>query len=164
MTPITRRNALSACAMMLPLPFLVACGLTSPSATSLDMAKAYADDLANAVSAAANVYLAGPPKPTAANLALVTQLVAGLQQARTALDATTAASDAKGIALQVLAGVQQLVPMVSPFLGAAAPYVPLAIAVVQAFVQSIPPPAEAPPAPPAELHRAGMAYHQHGNG
>jgi hypothetical protein len=161
---MNRRTLLSAAALALPLPFLAACGLTSSGATPLAMAKVYADDLANAVSAAANIYLAGPPKPTAANAALVGQLVDGLQQARAALDATTEASDAKGIVLQVIAGVQQLVPLVTPYIGPAGAYIPLAIAVLQAFVQSIPAPPDAPPTPPASLHRAALKYHPHGVG
>ena len=51
-----------------------------------------------------------------------------------------------------------LAPMVAPFLGAAAPYVPLAIAVVSAFVQSLPAPANAPATPPAALSRKAAQF------
>jgi hypothetical protein len=161
MTPIARRTLLSLAALAVPLPMIAACSLTAPGATPLEQAKAYADDLANAVSAAAAAYIAGPPKPTAANAALVNQLVDDLQKARAALDATTATTDARSIAQQVIAGVQQLAPMVTVFLGSAAPYVPLAIAVVQSFINAIPAPPNAPAMPPAALRRAGMAYSPH---
>jgi hypothetical protein len=158
---IARRNLLTIAALAVPLPMIAACGLTASGATPLEQAKVYADDLANAVSAAATAFLAGPPKPTAATTAMVNDLVNGLQKARAVLDATTATSDAKAIAQQVIAGVQQLLPMVSVFLGPAAPYIPLAIAVVQSFINAIPAPPDAPATPPAALHRAGMAYHPH---
>lgn len=161
MNLMNRRAALSAAATLAMLPLVAACGSTASTGTSLEMAKVYADDLANAVSAAAAVYLAGPPMPTAANVAMVNQLVDGLQQARAALDSTTTASDARGIALQVLAGVQKLSPLVSAALGQAAAYVPLAVAVIEAFIQSIPPPADAPPTPPVELHNVALKYHGH---
>jgi hypothetical protein len=144
---------------LFPLPallLLARCGASGSASVTLAQAKAYADDLINALSAAAQSYLAAP---SAANKALVTSIVTDLQQAKVAIDAATAESDARGIALQIVALAQQLVPLVVPFLGPAGPYVPLAIAVIQAFIASLPPPPAAPPAPPAALHEMGLRYH-----
>jgi hypothetical protein len=113
------------------------------------------------VSAAAQAYLASSPSPTAAAQALVKSIVTDLQTLNTAVQSVTDTSAAKSTILQILAGVNQLVPIVSPFLGTAGPYVPLAIAVIEAFVQSLPPPANSPTSPPAELHRMALKYNHH---
>lgn len=160
---MNRRTLLSATALTLPMAMLSACGLigTPAGATNLQMAQVYADDLADAVSAAAQIYLAGPPAPDAAQAALVSGLIADLQTARRALDAATAASDARGIAKQLLTAALNLSPMITALLGPAAGYIPLAIGVVQAFIDSLPPPPAAPVTPPAALHRAALKYHGH---
>lgn len=158
-----RRTLLQATALTLPMAMLAGCGLigTPAGATNLQMAQLYADDLSDAVSAAAQVFLAGPPVPTATQAATVTGLIADLQTARKALDAATAASDARGIAKQVLTAVGNLAPVLTGTLGPAAAYIPLALAVIQTFIDSLPPPPATPPTPPAALHKAAMAYHGH---
>lgn len=123
-------------------------------ATTLAMAQQYADDVADALSAAAQVYLT----MHGSNAALVNQLVAGLQAAKAALDSATAASDARSIAMELVSFIQQLLPLVTQYLGSAAPYVPSAIAVIQTFINLLPPPANAPVVPPAALHTAAMKY------
>lgn len=143
----------------LPAAFLLAqCSSTGGSTTTLAQAQAYADDLISAVSAAAQAYLA---QPNAAQQALVQQVVSDLQTLRQTIDAAQATTTLQTTFLQVIVGVQQLVPIVEPFLGSAGPYVPLALAVLQAFVASLPPPSNAPPAPPAALHAAALKYHPH---
>ena len=132
---------------------LGACSTTS-AGTSLDMAKTYGDDLIAALLAAAATYNASPN----ANPIVAGTIVPDLEQAKVALDGATSASDARGIVLQILAAAQTAMPMLSPFLGAAGPYIPLAIAVLQAFAQSLPPPPAAPPTPPAALHAVGERY------
>lgn len=159
---MNRRTLLSAIALAAPLPFLATCGLV-PTATggNLDQAKAYGADLANALSAGAAVFLAGPPVPTAEQAALVNAAVADIQAANAALAAATAQSTARGIVDQLLAAALKLSPLVMAALGAAGPYIPLAIAVLQAFAAAVPPPVEVPPVPPAALHRAALKYHSH---
>lgn len=161
---MNRRTLLSATALTLPMALLAGCGLigTPAGATNLQMAQLYADDLSDAVSAAAQVFLAGPPVPTAAQTATVTGLIADLQTARKALDAATAASDARGIAKQLLAAAGNLAPMITAVLGpVVALDVQLAISVVRTFVDTLPPPTDAGPTPPAALHRAALKYHDH---
>lgn len=139
---------------------LAACN-TSSSQTSLAQAKAYMDAGVAAVLAAAQQYLMGPPAPAAAMSQAVSDAMAKLESLKTTLDTVTLVADWKSGAMEVLALIQQILPMVTPFLGAAAPYVPLAIAVITAFIASLPPPADAPATPPAALTRKAAEYHHH---
>lgn len=141
-----------------PLAILAGCATGGSSAAQFDQAKAWLDAGAVAIMAAAQQYLAGPPAPPAAAAATVQQALAALQQAKTAVDALTVPADWKSGAVEVLALIQQLSPIVAPYLGGAAPYVPLAIAVVTAFVQSLPAPANAPATPPAALTRKAAQF------
>jgi hypothetical protein len=157
MLNLQRRKVLLGSSVFVPL-VLLGCS-TTPGGTpsvSLDMAKAYLDDLVNAVSAAAQAYLAG--STTNINSATVAALVADLQALNSAVQSITDVTNIKSISLQILAAVNQVVPFVAPFLGPAGPFVPLAIAVIQAFVQSLPAPPDAPPQPPAQLHAKAMTY------
>lgn len=159
---MNRRMLLSGAALALPLPFIAACGmLPTTSGGNLAQAQAYGADLANALSAGAVVFLAGPPKPTDAQAALVNQAVADIQTANAALAAATAQSTATGFATQLLNAALKLSSLVIPSLGPAGPYVPLAIAVLQAFIGALPPPDVVPAVPPAALHRAALKYHAH---
>lgn len=135
---------------------LAACATSN--ATTLDMAKAYLDAGSAAVLVAAQQFLAGPPKPTTATAEIVTAFLADLQKVKTTLDTVTAVGGWQAAATQALADMQQLTPLVAVFLGAAAPYVPLAIAVVQAFLAGLPPPAAAPVTPPAVLKFKAAQY------
>ena len=74
------------------------------------------------------------------------------------VDGTSTVNDWKAAAQEALVVVLQLNPLVGGFLGAAAPYVPIAIAVVNAFIAALPPPANAPPVPPAQLTRKAAEY------
>ena len=141
-----RRALLAAAASALALA-----GCTSTQTTTLAQAKMYLDVGVTALQAAAQQYLAGPPLPSAANAALVNGIVAQMTQAKTTLDGTVAVADWQAGAEEVLQEMQQLEPLVAPYLGKAAPYVPLSIAVVQAFIASLPPPASATATPPAAL-------------
>jgi hypothetical protein len=124
---------------------------------TLAQVQVWATDAIDAVSAAAQTYLASPV--TAANKALVTTIVADLQTAKAAITAVVNVSDARSIALEVVAFIQQIEPVVAPFLGSAAPYIPVAIAVLQAFIAGLPLPPDASTSPPVELHRMALRYH-----
>lgn len=134
------------------LALVPGCASTS-GATPLQMAQAYGDDFVTLVMAAAAAYEAEPnPNP------IVATVITDLQAAQAALDGATVASGAQGVVGQILAGWQKLAPFVSPFFGAAAPYIPLVIAVLEAFVAEQPPPAGATPTPPAAVHSAATKY------
>jgi len=144
------------------LLLIAGCGGSSTTpGVSLDQVKAYIDAGVLALDAAAQQYEAGPPAPSADNLVLVQNLVASLDTAKTALDGLTAPADYKAGLLEAVSLMQQLQPLVASKLGAAAPYIPLVFAVAQAFINALPPPADAPPTPPAALVRKGMEYHGH---
>ena len=143
------RRALTASGFTALVVSLTGCG--ADSATQFAQAKLYLDTAVAAVTAAGQQFLAGPPAPSAANASLVRALISGLSQAQSAIANVTVPADWKAGAMQVLAIIQQMSPLVSPFLGAAAPYIPLAVAVVMAFIESLPPPANTPATPPAAL-------------
>jgi len=149
----TRRLALTGIGLSALAAPLLGCS-TSGSIANFNQAKAYLDAGANAIIAAGQQFLAGPPAPSAANKTLVTEGIAALQQVLAAIDAQAAPTGSwKADATQALAFIQQLSPVVSGYLGAAGQYVPLAVAVVTAFIQALPPPADTPPVPPAALTR-----------
>jgi hypothetical protein len=153
-----RNYCLLACFAMIAA-MTAGCSLAPSNATPLQTAQVYGDDLSNAVSAAAVTYETGPPPATAAQKVLVDNIVSNLQTARAALDAATTPTDAKDAANLLLANINSLEPYADRYLGPAAEYIPLAIAVVQSFIDAAAPPPNATPTPPAALHRAGMKFH-----
>lgn len=155
---MNRRTLLSASAVTLGMALTGCTGSTASSQVSLDQVKAYLDAGVLALEAAAQQFEAGPPPPSAANLALVQQIAASLETSKASLDTITVPADYKTGLLEAVALMQQLSPLVGSFLGAAGPYLPLVFAVAQAFVASLPPPADAPPTPPAALARKGLEY------
>jgi len=153
-----RRSILGFTAM-LPLGFLADCAGTQ-GAMTFAQAKAYADAAIGAALAGAQQYLASTPPPPVANATLVADLANKLQAIKTELDGTTVVPNWQAGAQEALAVLQQLSPMVAVFLGPAAPFLPVAIGVIQAFIAGLPPPADAPPTPPAALTRKAMEYHR----
>jgi hypothetical protein len=142
------------------LLFLVVGCSTQNSLTQFEQAKAYADSGIGATLAAAQAYLNGPPAPDPMVAATVRTAMSDLVQLRQTLNGIAAPTpDWKADALQALAVMQQLNPIVAPFLGPAAPFLPLAEAVVSAFIQSLPPPQNAPVTPPAALRAKSLEYH-----
>ena len=133
--------------------FASACSMY-PGATPLDMAKNYAAVLADAISAAADAFLASTPPPPKQQADLVQSIVDKIQAAKDQLTAAVDPANAKVAAKEVVAGVRFLSGMVSSYLGSAAAYVPVALDVLSAFINALPPPANAPATPPAELQRA----------
>lgn len=136
-------------------------GCASPSANAqFAQAKAYLDAGTAALLAAAQQYLIGPPPPSTAAAQAVRTGVAALEQARSTLDAITLPVDWKSGALEAIAVMQALAanPVLTPFLGPAAPYIPLAIAVVTAYINALPAPVNAPPAPPPALQAKARQY------
>lgn len=142
------------------IPVLLVSCTGSTSADQFAMAKAYLDAGVGAVLAGSQAFLAGPPLPSAATAQAVIGMMASLEAAKAAIDKTSSVTDWKSGAIEALAVMQQLSPLVAPFLGLAAPYVPLAIAVVTAFTQALQPPPAAPPVPPAALTRKAAQYHR----
>lgn len=152
---LTRRNTLIGCFVV----GLAGCA-GSNVATSLTQAKLYGDDLANALSAAGQEFMIATTS-TLDQKVIVQKTLAAIQVAKTALDNAVARTDAIGIVNQIIAAANTLYPLVSPYLGAAGLYVPIALAVLQAFIDSLPPPSDAPPTPPAALHEKAMAFRRH---
>lgn len=156
----TRRAALLGSAASL----LFGCSNGTIGGTPIPMAKAYADDLADALSAGADTYLARttPPVPTASEKAAVLKAKDDIQQAKAALDAalttTTVPQNTRDIVKQVIADAHNIAPYVAPLLGPAALYIDLALGVLQSFADSLPPPPTAPQTPPAALAEKAKAY------
>ena len=120
--------------------------------------RAYADDLVDAMGGAAQSYALTKPTPSPDSLALVADVMKTLLAAKSALDSAKPTADAKTIVLEVISGVQTLTPYLAVILGGAAPYVPIAIALLQAFINGLPAPPDAPPTPPAALHHAAALH------
>jgi len=135
---------------------LARCGTTGTAAVTLAQAQAYLTTGVAALEAAAEQYLAGPPVPSAGDTALVNSVVAALNAATGALEGVTVPATWQAGALEVVGLMQQLDPLVARYLGDAAPYIPLAIAVIQSFIATLPAPADAPVTPPAPLARKAM--------
>lgn len=152
---MNRRQLLSLSALSVPF-VLLGCqtGTQSGGGVTFDQAKAYVNDLSLAVIAAAKVYAADPMSPQSDN---VRKIAADLEAANQSFQAITDVANARSIAISVIQFVQQLSPIIAPFLGPAGAVLPLALAVVQAFVLGLPVPPQAPPRPPAAL-RARAAY------
>jgi hypothetical protein len=153
---ISRRNMVIA-GIMAPV---AACSLIPGGTTTVPLAQVqlYVSDLVNAFSAAGVAYWSASPAPSASNAALVKSIVDDLQTLNSAVQSVTDVTTAKSTILQILSGVNEISPLIMPFLGTAGVAVPLAVAVITAFVQSLPPPANAPATPPAALHKAALRY------
>lgn len=132
----------------------------------IPMVKAYADDLADALSAGADIYLNSttPPVPTESQKAAVARAKADIQSAKTALDSvlvpttTTVPLSARDTVKLIILDAEKLQPFVAPLLGTAGVYIPLALSVLQAFVDSLPPPPTTPPTPPAPLAEKAKSF------
>jgi hypothetical protein len=148
------RRTLLAGASILPLS---ACGLNfSGAGVTLDSVKLYTDDVVDALGAGVAAYLAQRPS------VVVQGVFADLQAARLKVDATVTPENARDVVKEALSFLRELSPIVLPFLAAGvAPYVPLAIDVLDAFVSATPPPPAAPPTPPPQLRRAALLYRTH---
>lgn len=129
---------------------LWACATGSQGAVTLETAKVWMADMAGAVVAGAGVY-------TGPNEAQVKDIAAKIQQGAAAFASLGDVATAKTAALSILAMIQQISPIVAPLLGPAGVFVPMAVAVLQAFVAALPVPPDTPPTPPAALHRAATA-------
>jgi len=149
---ISRRHAF----MFAPALALAAAACSGQSGgVSVAQVKAYGNALAAAVAGAAQAYLAGPPMPSAAQAQIVNLVLADLKTAADALDGIPDGAGSYGtkdLVQQILTAVQKLTPIVAPFLGPAGVYVPLAIAVLQAFIASLPAPPATPAMPPAAMY------------
>ena len=149
---ISRRQAF----MFAPALALAAAACSGQSGgVSVAQVKAYANALAAAITGAAQAYLAGPPAPSAAQAQIVNVVLADLKTAVTALDGVpdgAGSAGTKDLIQQILTAVQKIVPILAPFLGPAGVYVPLAIAVLQAFIASLPLPPATPAMPPAAMY------------
>jgi len=126
---------------------LVACAPGTPGAVSLENTKLWITTVSNALSAAASAY-------TGPQMEEVQTIVRQLAQAATEFAALGDVSTARSAALSIAAMIGKLAPMLTEQLGAAAMYVPIAVAVISAFVAALPPPVGAPAVPPPELVQA----------
>jgi hypothetical protein len=162
-------------AIIRSVPMLAAvvagCSTIASTPAQISQVKEYSQAVANAVSASAQIYLAGPPVPSAANKALVTTVVTDIQAANAAvqildgtnLNFTTAQQTVNSLIQAIQMALN--IPGVQLALGAAGMYIPLALAVLEAFVNSmqgppLPPPAGTPQHPPAALTRKAAMYHR----
>lgn len=137
---------------------LSACVSGSPGAVALETAQNYATTVADALAAAAQAYTA---QAGAVSVDVVQKVADDLEKAAHEFAALGDVSTARSAALSVLGFAQQLAPLVAAFLGAAAPYVPIALVVIQAFIQALPMPAEAPVQPPAALRAQAAKLRRH---
>lgn len=152
-----RRHVLLGSSLLL----LLGCQLPTDKRTSLDMAKLYGDDLADALSASADAFIASP-QSTPPQRELVLAAKSEIQTARATLDAVTAMTgDGKTAAQEIITGANILEPVLGTLLGPAALYIPMAIGVLQAFIDAWPPPVLAPSTPPDLLHEKAMTYRRH---
>lgn len=125
------------------------------------MAKSYLDAAVGAVLAAAQQFLRSTPPPSTDVANKVYAIMADLQSLQATLDSQTDPTTWKEGANMAVGYLQQIVPMVAPMLGSAAPDVTVAIQVIQAFINGLPAPSNAPPTPPASLRRKAMEF-RHG--
>lgn len=148
--PLSRRSMLFGAASASAL--LAGCANSgSAAAVSLATAKTYFEAVSNAMIAAAQEYIAAAPATAASTIATVKAIVTDLESLQTAVSTITVPADWKAGAQEAIADIQQLEPLVAPFLGAAAPYVPLALAVLSSFIAALPMPTNAPATPPQPL-------------
>lgn len=136
-------NRIIPCAVILSI---TGCAQGTQQAATLDQAKAWISGVTGAVAAAAAVY-------TGPNQAQVQQASADLVKAATAFQALGDVTTARSAALSIVAMLQQLSPMVAPYLGANAVYVPMGLAVIEAFIAALPVPPSVPASPPAQMAR-----------
>lgn len=139
---MNRRHLLNIAALS-PLALLPACG-TGQAATDLATAKVWVAAVANAMSAASAAY-------TGPNSGQIKMAVVDVQAAAAAFQSLGDVSTARSAATSFLAMAQQLVPLLTPVLRQNAAYVSMGIAIVQTFVAALPPPPNAPAAPPASM-------------
>lgn len=157
----SRRLFLTSTAVLVPSAWLAACsGTPAQQQVTFDKAKSFFDTGALAVLAAAQTYLASVPPPVAATAAIVQQGVATLTRVKQTADAATLPVNWKSGVLEGLSAIQQMQPVLAIVEGpAVAAAVSLTIAIVTAFVQSLPDPAPQQPAPPAALRAMALRYH-----
>jgi hypothetical protein len=108
---------------------------------TLDQIKAYVESFVSMVTAAAQVYLASA---AAKEKQLVETIISKIDDVAQAIQSATAPADVRALLLQIIQFVQEIEPDIAPFLGVAAPYVALGLAVLQAFISAVQPPQNAP--------------------
>ena len=142
---MNRRAFLSTVAPGVAVVALAGCASGSQGAVTLEAAKVWVPGFAGAIVAAAASY-------TGPQAAQVAAIAAQLKDAANAFAAMGDVSTARSAVLSIIALAQQLMPMVSAFIPPqVAPFVPMALAVLSAFVSALPPPPDAPAVPPAAL-------------
>lgn len=134
---------------ILPALVLSACAPTQQNAATLEQAKAWATGISSAISAAAAVY-------TGPNVDQVRKAATDIQAAAVAFQTLGDVSTARSAALSLIAMAQQVTPMIAPALGPNAVFVPMGLAVLQAFVASLPVPPAAAPTPPPEMQKTAL--------
>lgn len=114
---------------------------------SLDRIKIYSDAYLSMLDAGAQVYVASVEDKVSEKaqewLTKLDQLAQPIQSALTP-------SEIKTLLLQVIDIAQQLGPLIAPFLGPAAIWVQIGIAVLRAFIEAYQPPPNAPT--PAQMY------------
>lgn len=161
---LNRRGLLANSGIGLGVLALSACGMNfSNAGITLATVKAYVDDVVDVVSAAAQTYV---NSAGAKAVDTVQQILADLTQAKQYVDQAATPADAKSAVVEVLNFVQELLhflmmsaPMLIP--GPVAAAIPIALAVLQAFVNALPMPPNAPPSPPVALHRQAVMVRMH---
>lgn len=151
MAVMTRRGLLAQSSFVI----LVAC-TTPPNQTPLEMARAYADDIADVFASFSNLYATNPSDPS--QVPEVQRLAQEIQLAKGLFDAAVSAQFATSPAQTILTIATQLEPILAPILGTVAMYLPLGLMVLQAFINRQPPPPDVPAVPPAGLRRPAALY------
>lgn len=161
---LNRRGLLANSGIGLGVLALSACGMDfSNAGVTLATVRAYVDDTADVVSAAAQAYISSAGAKATDT---VQQVLADLEQAKQFVDQAATPADAKSAVIEVITFVNQLLHvlmMAAPVLipGPAAAAIPIALAVLQAFVNALPMPPNAPPSPPVALHRQAVMVRMH---
>jgi sulfur relay (sulfurtransferase) complex TusBCD TusD component (DsrE family) len=153
MEALMHRRTILAASALVPMTWFVGCA--ADASVKLAQAKSYAQVLTNALAAAGQAFLASSTV-TPDQSKLVIEILKSIDTANAALQAAVAATDARGVAEQIVAAATRLTPLVEPFAGAAGPYIPLAVSVLAAFVASLPPPPAAPAEPPPALRALAL--------
>ena len=125
-------------AVLLGVTMLAGCATPGQS---LDRIKIYADAYISMVDAGTQVFIASVEASVSEQaqqwLTLLDQLAGPIQNAPTP-------AEIKSLLIQVIGLAQQLSPLIAPFLGPAAVWVQVGLAVLLAFVQMYKPPPDAP--------------------
>lgn len=143
---------------IIPASVLAACANTADNQAKLRNIQMYVDDAVDAIRAGVAAYLASP---NASGVTAINGFLTQLQSARLQFDQVTLAdANARSIAGEVITFMQQLLafPPITVALGPIAVEVSLALAVIRAFVNALPPPPDAPETPPPQLRRAAARY------